>query len=155
MPIIIMMIGCAPGAKITIAKTTTDNDALLYVFRPSCAPIALEPTVFINDIEVAELYNDGYFYIELKPGKYHIKILWSFVSGVRPQSTVIELIARPGTVHYIRVYTHMNMAGPRLSPIYVSENNASIIDTNKSLPFMGSYRLIGKRPGVENIIMPQ
>lgn len=154
-PIILMMVGCASGAKVTMDKAANDNVALLYVYRPSCPPILLEPTVYINDIEVADLYNNGYFHLELRPGKYSIKMVWSFISGVRPQSTIIDIMAQPGTAYYVRVYTHIQMVSSGLSPIYISEYDTYTSDENVSLPLIRNCKLIGRRPGVDSMIIPK
>jgi hypothetical protein len=155
LPFLFVILGCASGAKITSAKAATDNVALLYVFRPSCAPISLEPTVYINEVDIGDLYDKGYFYIELKPGKYNVNIVWSLISGVRPQLTVIDIMAEPGKVYYVRVFTQIKMANFGYSPLYVSENDTDISDESKSMPIIKDCKLLEKRPGVENRIVPK
>lgn len=85
---LILVSGCVTtGQKFTTTQKPNNDNALVYVYRPSSPPILLTPTILINKINVAELTNKGYFEIYLDPGKYTIDSDWSVLSGV-PDGTV-------------------------------------------------------------------
>jgi hypothetical protein len=77
-------------------------EAIVYVYRPSkMAGKALEPSVFVDDIELARMDNGRYFALKLKPGK-HIVHMTDDKKGY-----AIDM--GPGQTYYFRVGLEMGM----------------------------------------------
>src|SRR6185369_6868663 len=63
------LVAVAPATPI-VADTT---EATVYIYRPSkMAGKALEPSVFVDDTDLARMDNGRYFALKLKPGKHII-----------------------------------------------------------------------------------
>jgi len=99
--IILIATGCASGPKFTAARTPAADRALVYIYRPSCQPWGLSPTIYINSVKTAKLTNKGYFDLELKPGIYLVKADWSWNSQVKDGIMFVPVDA--GKVYFIRV----------------------------------------------------
>ena len=57
------------------ANATNYEDATVYIYRPKkMVGGALEPSVFVDDIELARMDNGRYFAIKVKPGKHIIRL---------------------------------------------------------------------------------
>lgn len=56
---------------------------------------ALEPSVYVNEVEVAKMDNGRFFTLELVPGKHMIR------SNDRQSGVALDV--KPGSEHYIRV----------------------------------------------------
>jgi hypothetical protein len=78
------------------------EDAIVYIYRPSkYGGKALEPSVFLDDTELARMDNGRYFALKLKPGK-HIIHLTDDKKGY-----AIDM--GPGQTYYFRVGIEMGM----------------------------------------------
>ena len=86
-----------------VTPTATDaSDAIVYIYRPSkMVGKALEPSVFVDDKELARMDNGRYFALKLKPGK-HIIHLTSDKKGY-----AIDM--GPGQTYYFRIGIEMGM----------------------------------------------
>ena len=135
--IIILLTGCvATGPKFSDVQSSIDNKALIYIYRPFTPPIALSPTILINDIRVAELTNKGFFDIYLNPGVYTIQADWSTLSGV-PDGKV-QFNAESGKTYFVLVSTTMNLktmipTAGALMPIFSSEGSIILVDEDAAL----------------------
>ena len=79
----------------TTAATNTE-EATVYVYRPSkMVGRALEPSVFVDDTELARMDNGRYFAIKLKPGKHIIRMT--------DDRKGYALDMGPGQTYYFRV----------------------------------------------------
>ncbi|HEV2826281.1 MAG TPA: DUF2846 domain-containing protein [Pyrinomonadaceae bacterium] len=77
-------------------------DAIVYIYRPSkMVGKALEPSVFVDDKELARMDNGRYFALKLKPGK-HIIHMTDDKKGY-----AIDM--GPGQTYYFRIGVEMGM----------------------------------------------
>lgn len=77
-------------------------DAIVYIYRPSkMVGKALEPSVFVDDVELARMDNGRYFALKLKPGK-HIIHMTDDKKGY-----AIDM--GPGQTYYFRIGVEMGM----------------------------------------------
>lgn len=85
------------SATEAVKQTVTDNTkATIYFYRiKQFAGSALEPGVFVDEKEVANMDNGRYFGVTLEPGKH------SFRMG--DKQTGFEIDMKPGQVYYARV----------------------------------------------------
>jgi hypothetical protein len=90
-------------AVVPATPTATDlSDAIVYIYRPSkMVGKALEPSVFVDDKELARMDNGRYFALKLKPGK-HIIHMTSDKKGY-----AIDM--GPGQTYYFRIGIEMGM----------------------------------------------
>lgn len=62
-------------AVVSETAATDTGDATVYVYRPKkIVGSALEPSVFVDDVELARMDNGRYFAIKVKPGKHIIRM---------------------------------------------------------------------------------
>ena len=62
-------------AVVSETTATDSGDATVYVYRPKkMVGSALEPSVFVDDVELARMDNGRYFAIKVKPGKHIIRM---------------------------------------------------------------------------------
>ena len=81
---------------------TNTADAIVYIYRPGkYGGKALEPSVFLDDTELARMDNGRYFALKLKPGK-HIIHLTDDKKGY-----AIDM--GPGQTYYFRIGIEMGM----------------------------------------------
>lgn len=68
--------GSSLVAVVTDAPTASDQaDAIVYVYRPGkLLGKALEPSVFVDETELARMDNGRYFALKLMPGKHIIRM---------------------------------------------------------------------------------
>jgi hypothetical protein len=66
------------GSTLVAVATETapsSEDATVYVYRPNkMVGRALEPSVFVDEIELARMDNGRYFALKLKPGKHIVRM---------------------------------------------------------------------------------
>src|SRR6185369_10368093 len=90
----------APVAMETTAAST--EEATVFIYRPDkWTGKALEPSVFVDETELARMDNGRYFALKLKPGKHIIHMTddkkgYAFDMG-------------PGQTYYFRVGIEMGM----------------------------------------------
>jgi len=97
----------AEGATIVAVTPATPTavdttEATVYIYRPGkMAGKALEPSVFVDDTELARMDNGRYFALKLKPGK-HIIHMTDDQKGY-----AIDM--GPGQTYYFRIGIEMGM----------------------------------------------
>ena len=94
------------GSLVAVAPATPKGadttEATVYIYRPSkMAGKALEPSVFVDDTELARMDNGRYFALKLKPGK-HIVHMTDDKKGY-----AIDM--GPGQTYYFRIGIEMGM----------------------------------------------
>ena len=83
-------------AVVTETASTNTEDATVYIYRPSkMVGRALEPSVFVDDTELARMDNGRYFALKLKPGKHIIRMT--------DDRKGYALDMGPGQTYYFRV----------------------------------------------------
>jgi hypothetical protein len=102
--------GCTTmGPQFTTAQPVSENEAMLYVYRPhTYAFIARIASIDVNGKRAVGLKNNGYAAIKLKPGEYEITQRWDewlFLDhgkfDSRPLKATLNLA--PGTTTYVRL----------------------------------------------------
>jgi len=92
------LVAVAPATPI-VADTT---EATVYIYRPSkMAGKALEPSVFVDDTELARMDNGRYFALKLKPGKHIIHMTED------KKGYAVDM--GPGQTYYFRIGIEMGM----------------------------------------------
>ena len=111
------MTGCAKtlhkGPSFREATPPRNDNALVYIYRPHAPPLWRNPTIYINGIEILDLYNLGYSYIYAKPGTYKLKTDWSFDAG--PPDLEGEMTVKGGKTYYIRMTGSMAISMPNIT----------------------------------------
>lgn len=104
-------------------------DAIAYVYRPNkMGGKALEPSVFVDDIELARMDNGRYFALKLKPGKHIIHMTddkkgYAFDMG-------------PGQTYYFRVGIEMGM--------WKGHGKITLDDADRAIKEIKKIKFIGK-----------
>jgi len=107
-------------------------DAIVYIYRPSkMMGKALEPSVFIDDVELARMDNGRYFTLKVKPGK-HIVHMTSEKKGY-----AIDM--GPGQTYYFRIGIEMGMWKGQ-GKITLDESERAIAEIKK-LKFIGEDKI--------------
>ncbi len=88
------------GSTLVAVETTpasgSSEDATVYIYRPKkMVGRALEPSVFVDEIELARMDNGRYFAIKVKPGKHIIRMT--------DDKKGYALDMGPGQTYYFRV----------------------------------------------------
>jgi hypothetical protein len=110
----------------TVANTT---DATVYIYRPSkMMGKALEPSVFVDDIELARMDNGRYFALKLKPGK-HIVHMTDDQKGY-----AIDM--GPGQTYYFRIGLEMGM--------WKGHGKITLDDADRAIKEIKKIKFIGK-----------
>ncbi len=92
------VVAVAPSTPVAVDTT----EATVYIYRPGkMAGKALEPSVFVDDTELARMDNGRYFALKLKPGK-HIIHMTDDKKGY-----AIDM--GPGQTYYFRIGIEMGM----------------------------------------------
>src|ERR1044072_1976460 len=92
------LVAVPPATPIAVDTT----EATVYIYRPGkMAGKALEPSVFVDDTELARMDNGRYFALKLKPGK-HIIHMTDDKKGY-----AIDM--GPGQTYYFRIGIEMGM----------------------------------------------
>jgi hypothetical protein len=119
-------------------------DAVVYIYRPSkMMGKALEPSVFVDDIELARMDNGRYFALKLKPGK-HIIHMTDDKKGY-----AIDM--GPGQTYYFRIGIEMGMWKGH-GKITLDDAERAIAEIKK-LKFIGQDKI--KAPTVVVEMQPQ
>ena len=86
----------------TAAVSGSSEDATVYIYRPKkMVGSALEPSVFVDEIELARMDNGRYFAIKVKPGKHIIRMT--------DDKKGYALDMGPGQTYYFRVGVEAGM----------------------------------------------
>jgi hypothetical protein len=104
-------------------------DAVVYIYRPDkLMGKALEPSVFVDDTELARMDNGRYFAIKLPPGK-HLIHLTSEKKG-------FAIDMGPGQTYYFRVGLEMGM--------WKGHGKITLEDSDKALPEIKKLKFLGQ-----------
>jgi hypothetical protein len=104
-------------------------DAIVYIYRPSkMVGKALEPSVFVDDIELARMDNGRYFALKLKPGK-HIVHMTDDKKGY-----AIDM--GPGRTYYFRIGLEMGM--------WKGHGKITLDDAERAVTEIKKIKFIGK-----------
>jgi hypothetical protein len=117
-------------AVATDAPTATNAaDSTVYIYRPSkMMGKALEPSVFVDDIELARMDNGRYFALKLKPGK-HIVHMTEDKKGY-----AIDM--GPGQTYYFRIGVEMGMMK--------GHGKITLDDADRAIAEIKKIKFIGK-----------
>lgn len=112
------------------APTATNTaDSTVYIYRPSkMMGKALEPSVFVDDIELARMDNGRYFALKLKPGK-HIVHMTEDKKGY-----AIDM--GPGQTYYFRIGMEMGMMK--------GHGKITLDDADRAIAEIKKIKFIGK-----------
>ena len=106
--------GCAAtlhkGEKYSPAPPPSSEQALVYFYRPHSPPLWRNPMLYVNEIKIGDLYNQGYTYIYLAPGAYSIKTDWAWDAGVPDLKG--EQTFEAGKTYFVRLGGDMTFSGP-------------------------------------------
>jgi hypothetical protein len=105
------------------------SDAIVYIYRPSkMLGKALEPSVFVDDIELARMDNGRYFALKLKPGK-HIVHMTDDKKGY-----AIDM--GPGQTYYFRIGLEAGM--------WKGQGKITLDDADRAIKEIKKIKFIGK-----------
>ena len=123
------LVAVAPPPVDPSVAASAGADALVYIYRPSkLVGKALEPSVFVDDIELARMDNGRYFTVKLKPGK-HLVHLTSEKKGY-----AIDM--GPGQTYYFRVGIEMGM--------FKGRGKLTLEDAEKAVPEVKKLKFLGQ-----------
>jgi hypothetical protein len=122
--------GAALVAVVPETPTPANTaDAIVYIYRPGkYAGKALEPSVFLDDIELARMDNGRYFALRLKPGK-HIIHMTDDKKGY-----AVDM--GPGQTYYFRVGLEMGM--------WKGHGKITLDDADRAIKEIKKIKFIGK-----------
>ncbi len=156
--LVLGLLGCASGPKFVIPVQPRDDMATVYFFRPNSPPLAFKPTILVNGVKVADLTNQGYFDLLLKPGSYTVKADWGLLSGVHDRQFSFQ--AEAGQIYYMLVASEMNMAGVIVTPnsavpaIYF-ESGIGLVSRDVAEGSITKCGLVEKYQGADDSIIPK
>lgn len=105
------------------------SDAIVYIYRPGkMMGKALEPSVFVDDIELARMDNGRYLALKLKPGK-HIVHMTEDKKGY-----AIDM--GPGQTYYFRIGIEMGMMK--------GHGKITLDDADRAIKEIKKIKFIGK-----------
>ena len=117
------------AVAIDAPTTTNAADSIVYIYRPNkMMGKALEPSVFVDDIELARMDNGRYFALKLKPGK-HIVHMTEDKKGY-----AIDM--GPGQTYYFRVGVEMGMMK--------GHGKITLDDADRAIAEIKKIKFIGK-----------
>ena len=122
--------GSTVVAVVPATPTSADmTEATVYIYRPGkMAGKALEPSVFVNDVELARMDNGRYFALKLKPGK-HIVHMTDDKKGY-----AIDM--GPGQTYYFRIGIEMGM--------WKGHGKITLDDADRAIKEIKKIKFIGK-----------
>jgi Protein of unknown function (DUF2846) len=119
----------ATDAAASEGEAAAPQYAIVYIYRPSkFVGRALEPSVFVDDTELARMDNGRYFALKLKPGK-HLVHMTSEKKGF-----AIDMGA--GNTYYFRVGIEAGM--------WKGQGKITLEDPERALPEIRKLKFIGK-----------
>lgn len=123
------LVAVAPAPVDPSVALSAGADAVVYIYRPNkLMGKALEPSVFVDDIELARMDNGRYFTIKLTPGK-HIVHMTSEKKG-------FAIDMGPGQTYYFRVGLEMGM--------WKGHGKITLEDAEKAVPEIKKLKFIGQ-----------
>ena len=111
------------------ATPASSEDATVFIYRPSKWPgRALEPSVFVDETELARMDNGRYFAIKLKPGKHIVRMTddkkgYAFDMG-------------PGQTYYFRIGIEAGM--------WKGQGKITLDDSERAIKEIKKLKFIGK-----------
>jgi hypothetical protein len=113
----------APGDVSAVA------DAIVYIYRPSkLMGKALEPSVFVDNVELARMDNGRYFTLKLKPGKHMVHMT--------NEKKGFAIDMGTGQTYYFRVGVEMGM--------WKGQGKITLEDSEKAIPEIKKLKFIGE-----------
>lgn len=104
-------------------------DAIVYIYRPSkMAGRALEPSVFVDQTELARMDNGRYFAFKLKPGKHIVRMTDD------KKGYAIDM--GPGQTYYFRIGIEMGM--------WKGHGKITLDDAERAIKEIKKIKFIGK-----------
>lgn len=91
----------APMFSVGALPPASQEYAVLLVYRQIVFPLAYKPTISVNGQEAAELPNDAFTWIKVKPGHVHLRNDWSFAAG--NPSGAFDLDVDAGRYYYFEI----------------------------------------------------
>lgn len=126
-------------AVATEPAADSSREATVYIYRPNkMVGKALEPSVFVDDVELARMDNGRYFAIKLKPGKHIIRMTenkkgYAFDMG-------------PGQTYYFRIGIE---AG-----IWKGQGKITLDDPERAIAEIKKLKFIGQdKVKASNLVM--
>jgi hypothetical protein len=114
------------------AAAAAGTEALVYVYRPGkWVGKALEPSVFVDDVELARMDNGRYFTFKLPPGKH--------IVHMTQEEKGFAVDMGPGQTYYFRVGIEMGMMKGRGK--ITLEDSAKAVTEVKKLKFLGRDKI--------------
>ena len=122
--------GSSLVAVVTETATPANTaDATVFIYRPSkMMGKALEPSVFVDDMELARMDNGRYFALKLKPGK-HIVHMTDDKKGY-----AIDM--GPGQTYFFRIGVEMGM--------WKGHGKITLDDAERAIAEIKKLKFIGK-----------
>lgn len=116
-------------APAPVDPAVAEAEAVVYVYRPSkWMGRALEPSVFVDDIELARMDNGRYFTFKLKPGKH--------IVHMTQEEKGFAIDMGPGQTYYFRVGIEMGMMKGR--------GKITLEDPTKAQPEIKKLKFLGQ-----------
>jgi len=104
-------------------------ESIVYIYRPSkLVGKALEPSVFVDDIELARMDNGRYFVLRLPPGKHLVHMT--------KEKKGFAVDMGPGQTFYFHVGIEAGM--------WKGEGKLTMEDAEKALPEIRKIKYMGK-----------
>ena len=104
-------------------------DAIVYIYRPSkLMGKALEPSVFVDNVELARMDNGRYFTLKLKPGKHMVHMT--------NEKKGFAIDMGTGQTYYFRVGVEMGM--------WKGQGKITLEDSEKAIPEIKKLKFIGE-----------
>ena len=123
------LIAVAPAPVDPAVAASSASEAVVYIYRPSkLMGKALEPSVFVDDIELARMDNGRYFAIKLQPGKH--------IVHMTQEKKGFAIDMGPGQTYYFRVGIEMGMMKGR--------GKLTLEDAAKALPEIKKLKFLGQ-----------
>jgi Protein of unknown function (DUF2846) len=123
------LVAIAPAPVDPAVAAAAGTEAVVYVYRPGkWVGKALEPSVFVDDIELARMDNGRYFTFKLPPGKH--------IVHMTQEKKGFAIDMGPGQTYYFRVGIEMGMMKGR--------GKITLEDAAKAQPEIKKLKFIGQ-----------
>jgi len=96
----------ASGPLYQDAPKPKENDALIYIYRPSSWTLGMRDAYFyINDVNIVDLSDNGYTWLHVPTGGYTLKLKWPLDVQLLYEVTEINAKWTPGRRYFYRLNT--------------------------------------------------
>jgi hypothetical protein len=107
-----------PAASASATPARADGKAVVVVYRPGkLVGKALEPSVFVDDVEVGRMDNDRYIVLLLEPGEHRIHMT--------QKNKRVDVKLGAGEVAFVRIKIAMGFMKGRGEPSLADEEDAA------------------------------